>query len=243
MEAPPCPPSNRDKHLCLRISKNSPIAGATMRRRVQPTPAAPMPPTGSIFAPGAEISPLIHCCQPADRRAVHHCQASGSGRDKKSVSTIERRLSSLTWTIPNATNRSTRKIGTSPLCPPAFATRAPPPPEGSGPPWGSYRHAGDARSRHAMRPAPLRHATDRLRRRLRPARKSSVPALHAIRPMTAASGSSFFRTGVLVKLRGKPAGVKSRSAAIPPTPPALWLPCRLGSSWPGSDMVHYSGAW
>lgn len=49
---------------CRRISRSSPIELGTMsKRQAPPTPAAPMPPTGSIFAPGAVASRSIRCLQ------------------------------------------------------------------------------------------------------------------------------------------------------------------------------------
>ena len=101
MKAPPLPRRSltRDRHRCLRISKSSPTVRAIMsRQQVRRTPVAPTQPTGSIFAPGAGASRLI--ASPPDPQTVGlyiTAQASGSGRDKKAVATIERRLSSLTW--------------------------------------------------------------------------------------------------------------------------------------------------
>ncbi|ESY85896.1 hypothetical protein X738_33265 [Mesorhizobium sp. LNHC209A00] len=53
-----------------RISSGWPIAPATMsRRRARPTPGAPTPPIGSIFAPGRAASTSM-CCRPIRRSSA-----------------------------------------------------------------------------------------------------------------------------------------------------------------------------
>ncbi|CUW97158.1 hypothetical protein AGR1C_Lc10050 [Agrobacterium fabacearum TT111] len=102
-----------------RIFPPSPIApGATSQRPVPPTPARPTPPTGSIFQHGAGGRALLPSPHPQTVGLYITACASGAGErgmGASSVSTIERRLSSLSWNFSQrglSLDRKDRHIAT-----------------------------------------------------------------------------------------------------------------------------------
>lgn len=116
-ETAPSPPRNR-RPACWAIFRISPIARGVMSKPpVPPTPAAPMPPTGNTSPPGAgaRASPP-HILRPS--AYTFTACASGTaerGAKASSVSTIERRLSSLSWNYSQRglmLNRKDRHIAT-----------------------------------------------------------------------------------------------------------------------------------
>ena len=164
---PPSPPLRAP-----RTWKDSPTAPATMsRRRARPTPGAPMPPTGSIFAPGA-AGRILRCCRPIRRSSASTSPRARPERQREtgrpnSVATIERRLSSLSWNYAQRgqpLDRKDRHIATV-LAGIRNSHAKPPVQKEAILPEDLDRHAGDARPRHAARPARPGHAAARLCRR------------------------------------------------------------------------------
>lgn len=102
--------------LCRATCRISPIAlAATSRRQAPPIPARPMPRTGSISPPGAG-DPIFLPSPPHPQTIGLYITAYASGTAEpggkpNSVSTIERRLSSLSW---NCTQRGQLLIAISP---------------------------------------------------------------------------------------------------------------------------------